>query len=54
MDKAICRVVDAILVFFQMLNWSHTDDVADWDAVLAVLPGCSLYQSRVRAKAVFD
>lgn len=29
-----------------MLNWSCADDAADWDAVLAVLPGCSLYQSQ--------
>jgi hypothetical protein len=28
-----------------MLTWSPGDDVADWDAALAVLPGGSLYQS---------
>ncbi len=29
-----------------MLSWSHADDLADWDAALAALPGCSLYQSQ--------
>jgi hypothetical protein len=29
-----------------MLSWSFTDDLSNWDAVLAALPGCNLYQSR--------